>query len=75
MEAGDVFKAYVYAHQQWMMRTAAGPLVSAALRLVSTGAVDLDALAGVEGWATTPWVLDRHGFLFAPEVELAGAVS
>ena len=74
-EAGEVFKAYVYAHQQWMLRTAAGPLISAALRLISTGAVDLDALGNVEGAATTPWVLDRHGFLLAPEVELAGAAS
>jgi len=70
--AENVFKAYAFAHEQWMMRTAAGPLVAAALRLVSTGAVDLDALA-VAAQDDTPWLLERHGFLLAPEVELAGA--
>ena len=28
--ADDVFKAYVFAHQHWMMRTASGPLIAAA---------------------------------------------
>jgi len=74
-DAGDVLKAYVYAHQQWMMRTAAGPLASAALRLISAGTVDLDALAGSDAMTPVPWSLDRHGVLVAPQVELAGAVS
>jgi folate-dependent phosphoribosylglycinamide formyltransferase PurN len=48
MDAGDAFKAYTFAHQQWMMRTASGPLMSAALKLVATGAVDLDELARID---------------------------
>jgi folate-dependent phosphoribosylglycinamide formyltransferase PurN len=69
--AEHVFNAYAFAHEQWMMRTAAGPLVASALRLVSNGAVDLDALADASE-PDTPWLLERHGFLLAPEVELAG---
>jgi folate-dependent phosphoribosylglycinamide formyltransferase PurN len=66
--APDIVKAYVYAHQQWMMRTVSGPLLSAALRLVATGAVDLHALAA--GDVTPPWLFDGLE-LVAPEVELA----
>lgn len=73
-DAHEVLTAYVYAHQQWMMRTAAGPLASAALRLVAARTVDLDALAGPDAMARVPWSLDRHGFLVAPQAELTGAV-
>jgi phosphoribosylglycinamide formyltransferase 1 len=66
------FRAYAFAHEQWMMRTASGPLVAAALRLVASGAVDLDVLATAGSDTNTPWLLERHGFLLAPEVELAG---
>jgi folate-dependent phosphoribosylglycinamide formyltransferase PurN len=66
--ASDVLKAYVYAHQQWMMRTVSGPLLSAALRLIAIGAVDLRGLAA--GETSPPWLFD--GFdLVPPEVELA----
>lgn len=71
LDAPDAFKAYVYAHEQWMMRTASGPLVNAALRLIATGGVDLDALAAAPSGDHAPWVLDQHGFLLAPEVEFA----
>jgi folate-dependent phosphoribosylglycinamide formyltransferase PurN len=65
--AADVMKAYVYAHQQWMMRTVSGPLLGAALRLIATGAVDLNQLAA--GDAPPPWLFDGLE-LVAPEVEL-----
>jgi folate-dependent phosphoribosylglycinamide formyltransferase PurN len=65
--APDVIKAYVYAHQQWMMRTVSGPLLSAALRLIATGAVDLNALAA--GDPASAWLFDGLE-LVAPEVEL-----
>jgi folate-dependent phosphoribosylglycinamide formyltransferase PurN len=65
--AADVFKAYVYAHQQWMMRTVSGPLLSAALRLVATGAVDLNAVAA--GDPSAAWLFDGLE-LIAPGVEL-----
>jgi folate-dependent phosphoribosylglycinamide formyltransferase PurN len=64
--ASEVVKAYVYAHQQWMMRTAAGPLMAAALRLIASGAVDLGAIAKGN---VSPWLLDRHD-LVAPEADL-----
>jgi phosphoribosylglycinamide formyltransferase 1 len=67
------FKAYAFAHEQWMMRTAAGPLIAAALRLIATGAVDLGTLAESGASAQSPWLLERHGFLLAPEVELVEA--
>jgi phosphoribosylglycinamide formyltransferase 1 len=70
LDAPDVFKAYVYAHREWMMRTASGPLVDSALRLIANGAVDLDQLATRAARDTTPWQLDRHGLLLAPEAEL-----
>ena len=66
----DAFKAYAFAHEQWMMRTSSGPLVAAALRLVASGAIDLDALADAPG-PPMPWLLDRQGLMMAPDVELA----
>lgn len=75
LDAGDVFKAYAFAHQQWMMRTVSGPLLAAALKLVSSGAVDLDELAEVDPRDSPPWLLDRHGSLLAPEVGQVGQVG
>ena len=71
--AEGAFKAYAFAHEHWMMRTAAGPLIAAALRLVATGAIDLTTLAERGNDAQPPWLLERHGFLLAPEVELVEA--
>ena len=68
--APEVFEAYVYAHEQWMMRTASGPLIAAALRLLATSAVDARALSEAPA-IVTPWLLDRHNGLHAPEVQLA----
>jgi folate-dependent phosphoribosylglycinamide formyltransferase PurN len=70
-DAPDVLKAYVHAHEHWMLRTVSGPLAAAALRLVSTGAADLEALNARGG--APPWLLDRLGSLQAPEHELVTA--
>ncbi|MBI3491788.1 MAG: hypothetical protein HY047_08415 [Acidobacteria bacterium] len=70
--APDAFEAYAFAHQQWMLRTVSGPLVAAALRLIATGAIELRELVLVAG-PSSPWLLDRHGFLLAPELEPAEA--
>ena len=43
--ATDVLKAYVFAHQEWMIRSAWGPLLAEALELIATGRVDLSASA------------------------------
>ena len=71
--ASQIFRAYSYAHQQWMTRTVSGPLVNAALRLVATGAVDLADLAGLARGVTRPWLLCEDGKLVAPHLEPAGA--
>jgi phosphoribosylglycinamide formyltransferase-1 len=61
--ARDLLKAYTFAHQEWMMRAASGPLLAAALRLIADGAVDLHALAAVSPAGVTPWTVDRHGHI------------
>lgn len=64
--ADDMVKAYAFAHQQWMLRSAAGPLWLAALRLIAAGEVDLDALALADASRVEPWTLDRCGRLQHP---------
>jgi phosphoribosylglycinamide formyltransferase 1 len=80
--AGDAIDAYIFAHEQWMLRTASGPLMAAALRLIATGAVDLRAMAAAPpSW---PWLLEADGDLRlesgdtcppVPEHQLAMEVS
>ena len=43
--AVDVLKAYVFAHQEWLIRSAFGPLLAAALESLATGHCDLEELA------------------------------
>jgi phosphoribosylglycinamide formyltransferase 1 len=69
--AADVFKAYAFAHEQWMMRTASGPILAAALELIAAGAVNLDTLAAGGANSNQPWTLDRRGGVVAPEVAVA----
>lgn len=64
--ADDMFRAYVFAHQEWMIRSASGPLLSAALELVATGQVNLDALALDEPDTVVPWLVDGRGRLAPP---------
>ena len=64
--APDLLRAYTFAHEQWMMRSCAGPLWSAALQLVTGRAIDLDRLAGSASHAFAPWELSRRGALMAP---------
>jgi len=40
--AGDVVRAYAYAHRGWMMETAWGPMMTRAAELVARGAVRLE---------------------------------
>jgi phosphoribosylglycinamide formyltransferase-1 len=61
MDAPEMFKAYVFAHQEWMIRAASGPLLAAALRLIADGAVDLRTLAAGDPAALVPWTVDPHG--------------
>lgn len=64
--ATDMLKAYAFAHQEWMIRGASGPLLAAALSLVATGAVELDTLAGLDPAGVVPWLLDARGRLTPP---------
>jgi phosphoribosylglycinamide formyltransferase-1 len=59
--AGDMLKAYVFAHQEWMIRAASGALLGSALRLISEGSVDLRALAARPPATVVPWTVDTNG--------------
>ncbi|MFN7983133.1 MAG: formyltransferase family protein [Vicinamibacterales bacterium] len=62
-QAMDMLKAYAYAHQEWMLRDASGPLLEAALNLVTSGRVSLDVLGAQEPQCVTPWRLEADGAL------------
>lgn len=64
----DMFKAYAFAHQEWMMRAVSGPVLSAALELVATRTVCLDTLAALDPATVVPWTVDEVGHLTAPAV-------
>ena len=59
--AREMLNAYVFAHQEWMIRAASGPLLASALRLVADGVVDLRALAAQRPATVVPWTVDAHG--------------
>ena len=62
--ADDVFRAYAYAHQEWMIRATWGPLASVAIELVARRHVDLAALATAsDSQGGTPWELSENGRL------------
>ena len=65
-QADDMFKAYVFAHQEWMMRGASERVLAAALELVAARAVDLDALGATDPAKVTPWLVDERGRLTPP---------
>lgn len=44
--ATDMLKAYAYAHEQWMLRQASGPVLVQTLASIAAGEIDLDTLAG-----------------------------
>jgi len=59
--ARDLFHAYAFAHQEWMMRAASGPLLAAALRLIADGTLSLEALARANPARVRPWTMNREG--------------
>ena len=67
-QAADMLKAYAYAHQEWMLRDASGPLLDAAVHLVTSGRVSLDALALQPPHTTIPWTIEANGELRPPSV-------
>jgi phosphoribosylglycinamide formyltransferase 1 len=70
-DAVDILKAYVYAHQEWMIRATWGPLMEAALTLIADGRLDLDALSPDIADAEQVWCLDADGTIRPPEAEYA----
>jgi folate-dependent phosphoribosylglycinamide formyltransferase PurN len=54
--ATDVLKAYVFAHQEWLIRSAFGPLLAAALESIATARCDLAALAAAHACLVEPGV-------------------
>jgi phosphoribosylglycinamide formyltransferase-1 len=74
LDASDAITAYAFAHQQWMMRAASGPLMAAALRLIATGRIDLDRVASQNPAESAPWQLDRGGYLIEPIPDVAAVV-
>ncbi|MEQ1907903.1 MAG: formyltransferase family protein [Vicinamibacterales bacterium] len=65
-QAQDMLKAYAYAHQEWMMREASGPLLAAGLRLVARGQLALDTIGAREPHGVEPWSIDESGQLIPP---------
>jgi len=64
--APDMLKAYAYAHQEWMIRGASGPLLSSSLQLVASGKVDLDDLGARDPATVMPWLVDEKGRMTPP---------
>jgi folate-dependent phosphoribosylglycinamide formyltransferase PurN len=59
--AKDVLKAYVFAHQEWMIRATWGPLLASAIELIATGRFDLARLAVMApDRLGLPWDLDER---------------
>jgi len=59
-EARDVLKAYAYAHREWMLRSAWGPLIAASLKLLASGRARLGRnIVSVDG-IPGPFDLDRR---------------
>lgn len=52
--ATDVLKAYVFAHQEWLIRSAFGPLLAAALESIATTRCDLAELAAAHELLAEP---------------------
>lgn len=67
-QAMDMLKAYAYAHQEWMLRDTSGPLLEAALDLVTSGRVSLDVLGAQEPQHVTPWQLEVDGSISLCEI-------
>jgi folate-dependent phosphoribosylglycinamide formyltransferase PurN len=61
--ARDMFNAYVFAHQEWMVRAASGPLLGSALRMIADGTVDLHLLARRDPATIVPATVDPHGHI------------
>jgi hypothetical protein len=62
----DVLRAYAFAHQEWMLGAAWGPLLASGIELVATGQIRVGDQGVWIGNGTEPWQLDRSGALIEP---------
>jgi folate-dependent phosphoribosylglycinamide formyltransferase PurN len=70
----DVLKAYIYAHQEWMIRSTWGPLLAGALKLIASGRLSLAALASVPPELLDgPWELGENGLIWGEGPVPAGS--
>jgi phosphoribosylglycinamide formyltransferase 1 len=69
--ANDILKAYTYAHQEWMIRSAWGPLMVGTLALIANGCVDFRTLSR----SAPIWELDASGKLAYPTTDLAWTLT
>jgi len=58
--AVDALKAYAYAHQEWMLRSAWGPLIARSMELLATGRADLAGHAASIDGVSGPFDLERR---------------
>ena len=70
-----MLRAYAFAHQEWMMREASGPLLAAALQLIAGGQLALDTIGAREPQAVEPWSIDESGHLTPPGPQTTGGQS
>lgn len=76
--AVDMLKAYAFAHQEWMLRVAWGPLLARAIELVATGRVHVSGHTGFIDHIRGPWTLrlvQGGSVLMPPARELPLAVG
>jgi hypothetical protein len=71
--ATDIVRAYAYAHREWMMRAAWGPLLRQTVRLFAAGLVRVLGGRAVIGGALGPLEAPDGARGVAPRVGVAGA--
>ena len=64
--ATDMLKAYAFAHQEWMLRAAWGPLLARTAELFAAGRVGVAGPAATIDGESAPWDLVEPGTLLAP---------
>lgn len=71
-EAADVLKAYAFAHREWMMGAAWGPMLAATVELIAGDRVRIVGdEARIDG-APGPWELTRRGGLLVTSAVRVG---
>ena len=72
-DATDIIRAYAYAHREWVLRAAWGPLLRETVRLFAAGAVRVLGGRAVIGGVLGPLTLPDGGRAAPPLAGVAGA--